>query len=55
MSEEDINDSYISVGHFTQLVKTTNIDKKNEYMIRSTKGLLFIEIMQIKRPHNYPP
>ena len=42
MSEEDINDSYISVGDITELVKTNNIDKTNEYMILSTKGLLFI-------------
>ena len=52
MSEEDINDSYISVGNFTELVKTTNTDKTNEYLILSTKGLLFVEIMQIKRPEN---
>jgi hypothetical protein len=35
MSEEDINDSYISVGDIRELVKTTNIDKTNEYMILS--------------------
>ena len=52
MSEEDINDSYISVGNFTELLKTTNIDKPNEYLILSDKGLLFIEIMQIQRTDN---
>ena len=50
MSEEDLYYSYKSVGKITELLKTINIDKTNEYMILSTKGLLFIEIMQIKRP-----
>jgi hypothetical protein len=42
MSEEDINDSNISVGNITELLKTINIDKTNEYMVLSDKGLLFI-------------
>jgi hypothetical protein len=52
MSEEDINDSSKSVDFILELVKTTNIDETNEYMILSGKGLLFIKIMQIKRPEN---
>ena len=47
MSEEDINDSYISVGNITELLKTINKDKTNEYMILSNKGLLFIKIKKI--------
>jgi hypothetical protein len=52
MSEEDTKKLYISVGDITELVKTANIDKTNEYMVLSTKGLFFIEIMQIKRREN---
>jgi hypothetical protein len=35
MSEEDINEYYISIGNITELVKTNNIDKTNEYMMLS--------------------